>query len=134
MTLTVADYQAVYVALIRNKGEFNGLAFLPYGSFFEPGEFLTNMYLPGGNRNNSLVDDADLTAKITAIESDLNATSRKQKILDLQNLLAQKMYYVPMQAGAAPAVSAYQPHMRNVIEYNVWEAGANEPNWWIEKA
>jgi peptide/nickel transport system substrate-binding protein len=120
LQLTVDDYQGVYVPRTR-QGNYDGMAFIPYGTYFEPGEVLTGMYLTGGNRNNSvlsgLIQDAELENKIKAIESNLNENTRKQQILDIQNELAQKMYFVPTQAGAAPTVNAFHPYMNNVLEF-----------------
>jgi len=136
LVLTLDDYQGVYVPRTR-QGNYDGMAFIPYGTYLDPGEVLTGMYLKGGNRNNSvlsgLIDDPDLERKVNAIETNLVAESRKKAILDLQNELALKMYYVPMQAGAANTVVAYQPYMRNVLEYASRAAGESESYFWIDK-
>ncbi len=87
------------------------------------------MYVPGGNRNNGQIDDPVLTAQISDIEQDLDPPSRRQKILDLQNDLALKMYYVPMQAGAAPVATAYQPYVQNAVTHISRQAYNNSYYW-----
>ncbi len=127
--LSVADYRGYYVPSIRNTGDYEGMALVPFGTFGEPGEVLVGMYVPGGNRNNGQIDDPVLTAQISDIEQDLDPPSRRQKILDLQNDLALKMYYVPMQAGAAPVATAYQPYVQNAVTHISRQAYNNSYYW-----
>ncbi len=134
LTLDIADYRGVYVPEIRNKGNFDGLAQLFYGVFQDPGEFFGAMYLPTGNRNNSRVEDAVLNGMINDVESDLDNESRTAKIIDVQNYLADQMYYVPIQAGASPTADAYSGRMRNVLDYISWDAGKNQTYFWIDEA
>ncbi len=134
LTLSIADYRGVYVPEIRNKGNFDGLAQLFYGVFQDPGEFFGAMYLPTGNRNNSRVEDPVLNGMINAVESDLDNESRTAKVIDVQNYLADQMYYVPIQAGAAPVAIAYSGRMRNALAYNTWDASKDQTYFWIDEA
>jgi peptide/nickel transport system substrate-binding protein len=134
LELSVADYRGVYVPEIRNKGNFDGLAQLFYGVFQDPGEFFGAMYLPTGNRNNSRVEDPILNGMINDVESELDNESRTAKVVDVQNYLADQMYYVPIQAGAAPVAVANSGRMRNVLDYVSWDAGKDETYYWIDEA
>jgi len=87
------------------------------------------------------VNDAALAAKFKAILANTNAEERAKAVLGLQNgELAEKMYYVPLVTGSGPTIVAYQPYMRNVLEYNSTipsgeiEGSANVPYWWTDKA
>ncbi len=134
LTLSVTDYRGVYVPEIRNKGNFDGIAQLFYGVFQDPGEFFGAMYLPTGNRNNSRVEDSALVDMINAVESDLDNESRTAKVIDVQNYLADQMYYVPIQAGAAPVAVAYSGRMRNALDYNTWDGSKDQTHFWIDEA
>jgi hypothetical protein len=54
----------------------------------------------------------------------------------VQNLLAQKMYVVPMQYGAASAYYAYQPWVQNATVHQSIAQGWPEEDltyWWSNK-
>lgn len=73
------------------------------------------MYLPASPRNAGRINDARVTALVTAIAANTNADERRHQILDVQDYLAERMYNVPLPNG--PALTAYQPASRNVLAY-----------------
>ena len=58
--------------------------------------------------------------------------SRRRQIIDIQNVLTQKMHYVPMQGGSVSVITAYQPYMRNVLPNEVTN-GRDVNYWWIDR-
>ncbi len=130
----VEDYASVYV--VRTfRGEYDGLAF-QYQGFVEPGDYLTSMYTPGASRNHSKVNDPDLLRKIQAIQANLNMEDRRRQILQLQNELAEKMYYVPVVYDSGPYWSAAQPWVRGAFTHRTARSGGYTQNYsriWLNR-
>ncbi len=81
--------------------------------------------------------DQPLTTTVQQIQALTDPVQLKTKIKDLQNELGGKMYVVPMQYGAAPTFIAYQPHVRNALDYQTLAQGGpaeNLPHYWSSKA
>jgi ABC-type transport system substrate-binding protein len=134
LTLNVDDY-AGYYQPVTQKGNFDGLAYTSYGVFIEPVEYLTQVYLPNATRNYSKVNDPDLAARVQKIAADPDSESRRKAILDIQNYLGQKMYYVPLVIGGGPVFNVFQPYMRGVLDYRTINGyPLNVTNFSVDKA
>jgi peptide/nickel transport system substrate-binding protein len=126
------DYASVYNTQTR-QGNYDGFA-LVSNTGTDPGDFLENFFLPDGTSNLSRVNDPELVARIQDIQSTLNVDERREKILNIQNYLGEKMYFVPLQSSAGPVFNIYSPNLRGLDQYPVispYGAGQESvPYWW----
>ena len=77
-----------------------------------------------------------ITDRIQKIQSLLDPAEIRSQILDVQNDIDEAMFIVPMEFGAAPSFVAYQPYMRNVLQYqSLGQGGATEnlPSYWSSR-
>lgn len=126
------DYASVYNTQTR-QGNYDGFA-LCSNTGTDPGDFLENFFLPNGTSNFSRVNDQELVARIQDIQSTLNVNERREKILNVQNYLGEKMYFVPLESSAGPIFNVYSPTLRGLDQYPVispYGAGQESvPHWW----
>ena len=70
-------------------------------------------------------------------QQELDPAKRKDLFNQIQQLNAEKMYYVPNQAGAGPAWTSYSPQMQGVTHINTVPGSYGGPTesytkWWID--
>ncbi len=114
-------------------GNFDGLGVF-YFTQTEAGDLLEQVYVPGGSRNFGKIDDPSLTAKINAIQIEGDSDERKQMILDIQDELAQKMYYVPGIHDTGPSWTVWNPRIKNAGQHLTIRGGTGDntdANIWI---
>jgi ABC-type transport system substrate-binding protein len=115
-------------------GQYDGIAYIIFGAAY-PEHQLELRYLPGP-QNTSHVDDPDITAKVNAILAELNLDKRIQMIRDIQNPLADKMYYVPLVNSAGPAWYAAQSYVKNAGTYmtaRLFQTTIEDTYLWLDK-
>jgi len=105
------DYNSTFIPN-TGKGKFDGLMWIPQ-TRTDPFAYFQTQYLNPNHGIYGQWKDDELTQKMIAIQSLQDEQELIKQIRDVQNLLAQKMYVVPMQYGAAPAYYAYQPWVQN---------------------
>jgi ABC-type transport system substrate-binding protein len=116
-------------------GKFEGGNRLVFGlesPFSDGHDYLFNMYHPKGTRNHAGVNDAKLTAMIEQEMKNLDNTSRRQQIFDIQRYLADRMYYPP---HAAPMyTAALLPNVRDFFPRSDFGLGAEViPKVWLDQ-
>jgi ABC-type transport system substrate-binding protein len=121
-TTDVQDYASKYITQTF-LGNFSGIAFGYQTPFPEAGSYLLRFFTDVPT-NHSRIKDPALTkiAQDQAVELDEEA--RKELFWEAQRLNAEKMYYVPNQAGSGTGWTGYQPAIRNAVEYNTKAYGA----------
>ena len=117
-------------------GKFEGGNRLVFGletPFSDAHDYLFNMYHPKGTRNHADVNDAKLTAMIEQQVKNLDNTSRKQQIFDIQRYLADQMYYPPHSAPMYTA--ALLPNVRDFFPRSDFGLGAEViPKVWLDES
>jgi peptide/nickel transport system substrate-binding protein len=111
----VEDFASVFVTKTF-VGNYDGLAW-NYEGVSEPGMVLDAMYKPRGSRNQSNVNEPEVTALVDAVQSELNVEKRRQMILDIQNTLAPRMYYAPVVWWAGPIWTAFAPQVKDATDH-----------------
>jgi peptide/nickel transport system substrate-binding protein len=87
---------------------YDGLAHFFHG-YAEPGDHLYAFFYSTSAYNLGKFVDKDLDQQLDTIQSNLDAQSRRQQIIDTQYYLLDKMYYVPTTFDAAPNWNGAQP-------------------------
>jgi peptide/nickel transport system substrate-binding protein len=109
------DYNSTFIPATA-KGKFSGLMWIPQ-TRTDPFAYFQTQYLNPKDGLYGQWTDADLTKQLIAIQSLQDEQELVKQIRDIQNVLAQKMYVVPMQYGAATTYYAYQPWVQNATDY-----------------
>lgn len=117
----IADIGTEYTPKLL-RGQFSGLAMIYYAAT-SPLDYLTAQFTPESTVNSSKVNDPQVTAKIAELTRNLDAKSRHDGTLQLQDDLDQKMYWVPLVMDAGPNYSATQPGFEGDDDYNVISRG-----------
>jgi ABC-type transport system substrate-binding protein len=98
MSLAPEDYIGQYMPETYSKGNFDGMAWGLLSVFTDALAYLSNSFLPfgeGGGRNMSKVRDEQLIADLEEAAREPDAEVLRQKLLDVQRYISDKMYYVP---------------------------------------
>jgi peptide/nickel transport system substrate-binding protein len=117
LNVMVDDYTSVYVPKTF-RGDYDGIAF-QYEGISTPQQTLAVMYLPGGSRNHSNVNDPEVTAQVNAILAEIDTKKAQQLMYDFQNKMGQKFYYIPAVYSAGPSFNAGQPYVQG---FGQWQA------------
>ncbi|HEX7103175.1 MAG TPA: ABC transporter substrate-binding protein [Nitrolancea sp.] len=128
------DYNSTFIPN-TGKGKFDGLMWIPQ-TRTDPFAYYQTQYLNPKHGIYGQWKDDDLTQKMLAIQSLTDDAELTKQIKDVQNLLAEKMYVIPMQFGAASAYYAYQPWVQNSTVYQSFAQGwpsEDLPYYWSNK-
>jgi peptide/nickel transport system substrate-binding protein len=117
------DYASVYLPKTFGGGDFDGLAMI-YQGFANPLDYFSAMYIPGSPRNQSRVDDPQLTQRIQKVVQNLDAKARTDEVLSVQNYLAEKMYNIPAMYDSGPSYTAWQANIKGLGQQFISRSGA----------
>ncbi|MBN9492719.1 ABC transporter substrate-binding protein, partial [bacterium] len=112
----VQNYQSQYITQTFS-GNFTGIAF-GYETPFPEGGSYPIRFFTDNPLNHDQVKDQQLADLATKQQQELDPAKRKDLFNQIQQLNAEKMYYVPNQAGAGPAWTSYSPQMQGVTHIN----------------
>ncbi len=118
----VQDYSSTYITQTF-LGNFTGIAFGYQTPFPEAGSYFKRFFTDNP-ANHSRVKDAQLTKLSNDQGVELDEEKRRDIMWEIQRINAEKMYYIPNQAGAGTGWSAAHPDMRNYPEYVTKAYGA----------
>jgi peptide/nickel transport system substrate-binding protein len=120
------DYNSVFL-LQSSQGKTNGMSWIPQ-TRVDPFAYYQTQYLNPTHPVYSRWVDPALTRQVQQIQGLNDLTQLKTQIKGLQNELAEKMYIVPMQYGAASTFVAYQPHVQNALTHQTLAQGGPAEN------
>jgi peptide/nickel transport system substrate-binding protein len=121
LNVIVEDANSVYFPKTF-LGNYDGIAY-QYEGLSTPQETLSLMYLPGGSRNHSNVNDPDVTAQINAFVAELDPKKAQQLAYDFQNKQGQKFYYAPAVYNAGPSFTGAYPYVGGFGQWNALRTG-----------
>jgi ABC-type transport system substrate-binding protein len=125
------DYNSVFL-LQSSQGKTKGMSWIPQ-TRVDPFAYYQTQYLNPTHPVYSRWVDPPLARQVQQIQPLTDLLQLTTQIKDLQNELAEKMYLVPMQYGAASTFIAYQPHVKDALAYQTLAQGGpaeNLPNYW----
>ena len=130
----VQNYQSKYITQTFG-GNFDGIAF-GYETPFPEGGSYPIRFFTDNPLNHGDIKDADLAALAQKQQAELDPAKRKQDFYDIQRKNAEKMYYIPNQAGAGPAWLAYNPRISGPGKLNTVPGSYGGPTeslpfWWV---
>ncbi len=120
LTVKMVDWNNVMVPQVW-AGKFDGISANVTSAYVDPTDYLGPFVRKNSPRNFSKVEDLNLEAKIDKMESSLDEKDLRRQIVDIQNYLDQKMYWVPL--VSAVGLTLYQPYIRNAVEYHTLLGG-----------
>lgn len=128
----VQDYSSIYITQTF-RGEFEGMAFGYETPFPEAGLYFDRLF-GSDPANHSHLSDPEMDVLNAAQKVALDEDERRAIIHDAQRLNAEHMWYVPSQAGAGTAYTAYQKHVQGGIRDTLgYGAGTEEYIWyWLD--
>jgi peptide/nickel transport system substrate-binding protein len=134
VTTEVQNYQSKYITQTFT-GNFDGIAF-GYETPFPEGGSYPIRFFTDNPLNHGHINDPDLAALAAKQQAELDPEQRKQDFWEIQRKNAEKMYYIPNQAGAGPAWLAYSPRITgpgqlNTVPGSYGAATESLPFWWI---
>ena len=115
------------------RGDFEGMAFGYETAFLEAGSYLNRMF-GDDPANHSNISDPRIDEIAAAQAVEFNEDQRRALLHEAQILNAEKMWYVPSQAGAGTSYTAYQKYLQGGVRDTLgYGAGTEEYIWyWIE--
>jgi ABC-type transport system substrate-binding protein len=130
----IQDYNSKYITQTF-AGNFTGIAFGYETPFPEGGSYPLRQFTDNP-LNHSKVKDPEMAKLATDQQAASSEEKRKAIFWDIQRKNAEKMYYVPSQAGAATGWTAYQPSIKGTEYQTIPYAAPTEevPFLWLDKA
>jgi len=128
------DYNSVFIPQTA-RGEFNGLMWIPQ-TRVDPFAYLETQYLITTNKIYGRWNDAQLRDRVRQIQTMVDPDRLRREIRGIHNELLKKMYVVPMPYGAGLTFTAYQPWVRNAVEYQTFGQGWPSeclPYYWLDR-
>ncbi len=104
------------------RGGFRGIAFGHQTAFEEVGDYFTRMF-GTGETNHGRVRDAAIDDLVERQAEERDEAQRRALIVEIQRLNAERMYYVPSQAGAGYQWTAYRPELSGIRQTRGLGAG-----------
>jgi ABC-type transport system substrate-binding protein len=121
LNAVVEDFNSVYISHTF-IGDYDGIAY-QYEGLATPQQVLAYMFLPGGSRNQSNINDAGVTNQVNAFVAELDVKKALQLAHDFQNQMGQKFYYVPSVYNAGPNFGAAWPYVQGFGHWNGLHTG-----------
>ncbi len=115
-TTDVQDYSSKYITQTF-AGNFKGMFFGYETPFPEGGQYPIRMFTDDP-LNHSKVNDPELKDLAMKQQVEIDPVKRKEIFFEIQRKNAEKMYYVPDQAGAGTTWASYQPWIKNALQVN----------------
>lgn len=135
-TTDVQDYSSKYITQTF-VGNFKGIAFGLETPFPEGGNYPNRMFTDNPT-NHSKIKDPELADLAAKQQRELDPAKRKELFFEIQRKNAEKMHYIPHNAGAGTGWAAYQGWVKNIDIQTIPGAysGATEelPYIWLDKA
>jgi peptide/nickel transport system substrate-binding protein len=113
-TTVTEDYASKYITHTF-RGDFHGVAFGYETPFPEVSGYFPRLF-GDDPANHGRVSDPQITDLSKKQQAELDETKRKGYIYQIQQINDEHMYYVPSQAGAGTAWTAYRPEVRGVLQ------------------
>lgn len=110
------DLQAVYSPQVQ-QGKYDGLANIGVQGAPDPLDSLGPLWRASATRNFSKINDPELEGLLDKAEAAKDEKEARQRILEVQNYLNEKMYFIPMTGGSGGSFHAYAPKVKNGAEY-----------------
>lgn len=133
-TTEVKDYTSQWISgVFQNK--FKGIAFGLETGFADVGGYSARLFTPNPN-NHGNINDPQLVALDAKQRLETDEPKRKAIFWDMQRLASQKMYYIPSQVGAGTGFTAWQPWVKNAVEFQTKQYGSGTevyPYWWLNR-
>lgn len=130
------DYNTTFLGTNgTSSGNFNGLMWIPQTRTDPTGYFLTQ-YLNPNHGMYGRFKDPELAERMEAILAITDRDALRTAIREVQTLLSTKAYVLPMPYGSAPTYVAYQPWVKNAMEYQTFaQGGPTETltHWWYDR-
>lgn len=105
------------------RGQFTGIAFGHQSAFAEVGDYFQRMF-GRDETNHGRVRDPAIDDLVDRQAVALDESERRDLVHEIQRLNAERMYYVPSQAGAGYLWTAYRPDLRGIVQTRGAGAGA----------
>ncbi len=135
-TTEVQDYASKYITQTF-VGNFKGIAFGYETPFPEGGSYPNRMFTDNPS-NHSKIVDAELAELAAKQQRELDPAKRKEFFFEIQRKNAEKMHYIPSNAGAGTGWAGYQGWVKNIDVQTVPGSygGGTEtiPYRWLDKA
>lgn len=135
-TTDVQDYSSKYSTQTL-AGNFKGIAF-GYETPFPEGGSYPNRMFTDNPLNHSRIKDPELTDLAARQQRELDPAKRKELFYEIQRKNAEKMHYIPSNAGAGTGWLAYQGYVKNIEIQTVPGAYSDPteelPYFWLDKA
>lgn len=130
----IQDYSAKYITQTF-AGNFTGIAF-GYETPFPEGGSYPLRHFTDNALNHGKIKDAELTKLANDQQAAPSEEKRKAIFWDIQRKNAEKMYYVPSQAGAATGWEGHAGYIKNVLYQTIPYGAPTEelPYRWSSKA
>jgi peptide/nickel transport system substrate-binding protein len=132
----VQDYSSKYITQTFT-GNFSGIAFGYQTPFPEAGGYPIRLFTDN-SLNHSRIKDAELERLARAQQRELDFEKRKQLFFDIQRKNAEKMHYIPSNAGAGTGWTGYREWVKNIEIQTVpgaYSAATEEvPFIWLDRA
>lgn len=124
-------YAEIYVPQTL-RSNFKGIAFGYETPFPEVGSYFPRLF-GDDPQNHGRIRDSKITELDSKQSVELNAEKRREYIWEIQRINANKMYYVPSQAGAGVGWTAYRPEVRGITQTRGYGGGTeNLANFWLD--
>ncbi len=118
----VQDYSSIYITNTF-VGNFEGIAF-GYETPFPEGGSYPIRFFTDNPINHGKVQDAELEALAVQQQQERDFEARRELFYEIQRKHAEKMYYIPNQAGAATGWTGYRGRVHNVLDIRTIGYGA----------
>ncbi|MCO5202122.1 MAG: ABC transporter substrate-binding protein [Chloroflexi bacterium] len=136
-TTDVQDYSSKYITQTA-IGNFKGIAFGYSTPYPEAGSYPISFFTPNSPRNPSKINDPELAELAAKQQRELDPAKRKELFYEIQRKNAEKMHYIPSNAGAGTGWAGYQGWVKNIDIQTIPGAysGPTEetPFIWLDKA
>ncbi len=136
-TTDVQDYSSKYITQTA-IGNFKGIAFGYSTPYPEAGSYPISFFTPNSPRNMSKINDPELAELAAKQQRELDPATRKELFFEIQRKNAEKMHYIPSNAGAGTGWAGYQGWVKNIDIQTIPGAysGPTEetPFIWLDKA
>ncbi len=136
-TTDVQDYSSKYITQTF-VGNFKGIAFGYETPFPEAGNYPIRMFTDNPNNHSKITNDEALKDLAAKQQRELDPAKRKELFFEIQRKNAEKMHYIPLNAGAGTGWTGFREWVKGVDIQTVPGSygGATEtlPFRWLNKA
>jgi peptide/nickel transport system substrate-binding protein len=127
--LKLQEYGAYIATTVA--GKFEGIAYGPFHTAWEPDSVLYGTYVPDQPRNAGHINDPKLTAMLKEQRRTRDLEARKQLIFDLQRYAAEQQYYV--YTNSVMVTVSWQPYVKNYAPSPTYDIGSRAAALWLDR-